>query len=190
MHKGTTMRRIHLLILAMPVLFAVAGAQCETTLPSLQGTACLSIDDVTNIPSGDATGTIEWGTYRAVSNIRTSCVQCALNTVPESECTDSTLDQTILTTFTQNGGQLTAEATDGSSMTGSINTDGTFTIGAIITPTADDGTTAGQGLILFEGAFVGNRIIVTGTMRLTVNESDGRTFDLSFTFNITYERVE
>ncbi len=185
------MRRVHLLILAMPMLLTVAGAECATTFQEVpQQVACLSIDDVTDIPSGDATGTIEWGTYCTVSNVRTSCTQCELNTVPESECTDTTIDPTILATYMQSGGQLTVEGTDGASMTGGINTDGTFTIGTIITPTADDGTPTGQGLALIEGAFVGNRIIATLTMRLTVNESDGRTTDLTFIFSVTSERVE
>jgi hypothetical protein len=151
---------------------------------------CLSIDDVLNIPPGDAVGTVEWGTYRPVTNVRTSCAQCQLNTIPESNCTESTIDPTVLTTFTQNDGELKGEGTDGSSFTGSINADSTFVIGRIVTPMTTDGTPTGQGLGLIGGRFVGNRVIATTTLRLTINEADGRTTDLQFISDVTLERVE
>lgn len=173
------------------MLITFGGGQCADMPQGLpQSAACLSIDDVINIPLGNATGTVEWGIYRPVSNIRTSCTQCELNTVPESKCTESTLDPTVHSTFTQDGGRLTLTGPDGTTITGGINADGTFTIGTVGTLTLDDGTPNGQGLSLIEGAFVGNRIIVTGMLRSTWNEADGRTVDLLSVHSITLERVE
>ncbi|HWL92604.1 MAG TPA: hypothetical protein VNT79_03645, partial [Phycisphaerae bacterium] len=111
------------------------------------------------------------------------------NTDPDSRCTDTSIDPNIETTFTQVGGRLTAES-DGIDYTGGINTDGTFTIGAIVTPTAPDGSASGQGLVIIEGEFVGDRIIGIARTRLTGNNDDGSTIDLQAEFTLTLERVD
>jgi hypothetical protein len=169
--------------LSLPIML---GGQCNT---GLLPDTCLSIEQIINIPSGDAQGTVNWGTYRPVSNVRTSCDQCALNTVPESTCTDSTVDPNARATFVQVDGALSATGTDGLELSGGVNVDGTFTLGSIITPMFDDGSSGGQGLGLFEGQFVGERIIGTLTSRLTVNDTDGRTIDLLAVATVVYERV-
>ncbi len=180
------------------MVLALVG--CETLPGDLSGPGnppggqplpptCLTIDDVINIRPGDATGTEDWGTYHAVTNFRESCTQCDQNAVPDATCTTVTIDPNARTTYRQDGGVLTAQSTDGTTAQGGINDDGTFTLGAVITPTTDDGGPTGQGLALLEGRFVGDRIVITLTVRMTVNSADG-VIDLQSVHAVTQERVE
>lgn len=169
------------------VLPLAMAAQCS---PGLSPGDCLTIEQVTNIPPGNAQGTVDWGTYRPVSNVRTSCARCSLNTIPDSMCTDSTVDPDGRATFMQVDGVLSASGSDSLQLTGGINSDGTFTLGAIVTPMSGEGTSGGQGLALLEGQFVGNRIIATLTSRLTVNDTGGETIDLLSVATVTYEHVD
>ena len=181
------MQRVCLFALTLSMLATIPITGCETPILEIpQPAPCLSIDDVINIPSGNAVETIDWGVYRGVSIVRTSCTQCELNTVASSKCTEATLNSNFLT-FQQTGGRLTAEGPN-SVLAGGIDTDGTFTIGTISTPVANDGTFGGQGLVLIEGQFIGNRIITTLTTRVTISNAEG-TIDLMAVHSFTLDRL-
>ena len=182
------MRRSTLCYLASLSVMWVGCGTTNILMP--QPSVCLAVDDVLNIPPGDGTQTMVLGTYHAITQFRESCAQCSKNTFPETECTDDTIDVSVRTTFTQDGGILTVERTDGNTLQGGINTDGTFIIGATVTPTRDDGVQSGQGLVLFEGRFTGNVIIATITVRLTVNDPGGGVLDAQSVHAVTLERVE
>jgi len=114
---------------------------CGTTAPIVPlAESCITIDNVVNIPPGDATGSVSLGTYHPVTNLRLSCGRCDLNAVADAVCTGPTVDPTVHTTFTQVDGVLTAESTDGTKMQGSINTDRSSVLGAVITPSSTGGT--------------------------------------------------
>ncbi len=167
---------------------------CDTVTPSaalLPPGVCLVLEDVDNIPPGDATGDREWGEYRIISKVRQSCGRCGLNTFAQAECSDAAINPDARTTFTQTGGVLVALDSTGTEMRGGINADGTFKVGATM-DSPDDGTPAsGQGLVLLEGVFDGNQIQVTMTGRLTMSATEtGDTFDLQSVLLVTLERVE
>lgn len=172
------------------VLITMVGAGCDTNTPIgvPPAESCLTIDDVTNIPPGDATGSMSLGVYHAITNFRESCSRCDRNTVADAQCTDSPVDPSIRITFSQADGVLTAEGTDGSRMEGSINTDRSFVLGTVATPTSADGTQTGQGLALITGKLSGNVVVVTMTLRLTVNSSGGA-IDVQSVHTVTWERV-
>ncbi len=172
------------------LLSALAG--CDTTSPPGSfppASTCLTIDDVINIPPGDATGTKDWGTYRTVTNFRESCTQCDQNTDPGATCTTDTIDPNARAVYRQEGGVLVTQGSDGNTAQGGINADGTFTLGVASTAGTIDGEPAGQGLALLEGRFVGDRIVITMTFRMTVNSPDG-VVDLQAVHAVTQERVE
>ncbi len=152
-------------------------------------TACLTVNDVINIPPGNAVGSVIWGTYQAKSKLRQTCVQCNSNTVPEATCTGDFVDSSVRTVYIQEDGVLTAEDSAGETVTGAINDDGSFRIGSIIPLTNSNGIQTGQGLVLIEGSFTGDHIVATMTMRLTANGDDG-VYDLQATSTVTWERVD
>ena len=165
------------------------GTACTPPEPALSED-CLTLDEVlaTADAAGDATGSGFSGEYKSTSILMTSCVQCSLNTQPDSMCVDVFLVEGIVTIM-QEGGRITLDD-ETNIVTGAMNADGTFTLGTVIPATRDDGVETGRILVFTEGTFVGSRIIGTMTLRATVNVPDGSVIDLQWTNSVTWERVD
>lgn len=171
-------------------LLLIAAVGCDTVISVgvPLASSCITTEDVTTVPPGDATGIAELGTFRPVTNLRTSCSRCGSNTYADAECTDAPVDTSVRITLRQEGGVLIAQGSDGSSMRGGIDADNTFVLGGVATPTSDDGVQTGQGLALFVGQITGDFVVATMTLHLTMNFSDG-VLDLQSVHSVTWQRV-
>lgn len=149
---------------------------------------CLTLADILNIPPGNGAGTGFSGLYHPVSIVEEECIRCERDTGPDSRCDPPVVYPDQRSMFTQSDGTLTVTSDNSPTQSGAINSDGTFKIGAVVTLTTTEGTNSGQGLVLFEGRFVGNRIVATMKWRMTGNQDTG-VIDLQQVSTCVYERV-
>lgn len=151
---------------------------------------CLETADVTNIPPGNATGSAFGGQYVIVSGYGSSCHTCSRNEIPDfCEHWAPSLTEGTIVTVTQSDGRITFQDAS-TTATGGVNTDGSFSLGAIIPVTDNEsGETIGQGLVLMTGQFVDDRILMTARMRMTGNWPDGLA-DAEVVNIVTYQRSQ
>lgn len=175
--------------LALMVSFCLGLVSgCNPNLVQIgNGGACISADDVLAIPPGSAQGTDLSGQYEIVSGFLKSCERCAENTVADPCANVSpTVEEGFIGTLTHDNGVLTFEA-QGEELVGGISDDNSFSVGTIGSVTDSQGEIVGQALVLFEGRFVADRILVDAMFHITTNESNGVS-DFVFTNEVVYER--
>lgn len=176
------------MVALMPAFFLGLVSGCDPSLVQIgNGGACISADDVLAIPPGSALGTDLSGQYEIVSGFLKSCGMCGTNTAPDP-CADvfATVEEGFVGTITQRNGVLTFEA-QGEELVGRLDDDNSFSVGTISSVTDSQGEIVGQALVLFEGRFVDDRILVDATFHITTNEGNGVT-DYVFTNEVVYER--
>lgn len=165
-----TFRRIPIAL----VFLASAGMDCGGSLPPIS--PCLLLSDVNQKSPGDATGTELSGQFRRLSALEISCNFCDGNTVTDPSCDPPTIPADQVWTFTQTDGELILEISSGGrtiELAGGIEVGGRFSVGGIAAPETNTGVQTGQGLLLFEGTYSGDRVIGELTIRLTANSPNG-----------------
>lgn len=158
------MTRVALILLAAALC---AGATCAPEPAPLA--TCLTLDDVSNIAPGNATGSAFSGQYQIKTETQTSCDTCTGNQFADI-CSWNLSASVVGTTatFTQNNGTLVLDTTNGPA-TGSINTDGTFKLGLTKTTPNTLGQTVAY--ILYEGQFANGAITADVTAHLNITMS-------------------
>src|SRR5262245_55537641 len=115
-------------LLCVLIGFACLGQTC--TPPAAAPTeTCMTSDEITNIPPGDATGTGLSGDYVAVSSTLASCAECAQNACTGiCDSAEAVVPEGAVLRVTQSDGTLTFGTGD-EVATGGVNADGTFRTG-------------------------------------------------------------
>jgi len=132
---------------------------------------CIGLGNVLGIPSGSARGSQFSGRYRSLSNLLLDCVRCPLHTFADARCENVTVDPTHEYEVIQTDGRVVFDDGD-VRVVGGVDGDGSFTIGAVITPTGTTGVHTGEGFALIEGRFDATGYNATLVTRITANDPD------------------
>ena len=95
--------------------------------------------------------------------------------------------QGFVGTITHENGVLTFAA-PGDELVGGVYDDDSFSVGTIGPVTDSQGEIVGQALVLFEGRFVGDRILVDAVFHVTTNEGS-KINDFELVNEVVYERT-
>lgn len=190
------MRKQNILICVLVILpFLVVGCvvnpeqvggdlgQMDTSDP------CIDADDVTAIPTGSAVGSDLSGQYEIVSGFTRSCEECGQHTVADP-CTGGIVivEEGTVGSIVQEDGSLSILDSEGEELVGGIDDDGSSSVATIVPARDSQGEINGQVFVLFEGRFVGDRILVDATFHVNANESNG-VIDFVFINEVVYERT-
>ena len=187
MSKRRVLISVSVLALAASCFLGLVSG-CDPSLVSVGNGGCISADDVLAIPPGSAMATDLSGQYEIVSGFLKSCEPCGQNTVADPCAGQSVIvDEGFVGTITQGNGVLTFGA-QGEELVGGLDDDNSFSVGTISSVTDVQGEIVGQALVLFEGRFVDNRILVEAVFRFTTNEGI-EVRDFVFTNEVVYERL-
>ena len=165
--------------------------RCVPIVSPAESSNCIALGDVSNIPSGSALGSQYSGHYRTLSNVWLNCIQCPSNAIADATCDDTTVDPAHEYEVIQTDGQLIYDDGDLRAV-GGVDADGSFTIGATVTPTNNTDVRTGNGFALIEGRFDATGYNATLTLRITVNDPDHteEVVDLQSVSRIRAERTE
>lgn len=188
----------------------ITATMAQLDLDAIGGEGFVTIDDITNLPPGDATGSEYDGRfYQQVSLLTESC-ECS----PDSVSVDTPceafqiLDESgLVLEIVQDGGEIQFRTLEVDPVSnelvdippedrlgfaaapGSLNQDGTFIIGGIGELILETGERTGQVISLLEGQFTGDVIILNLTDRATVTQGDLKN-DCQIISTRTFVRIE
>ena len=157
----------------------------------LPGAACIDVDDVLEIPPGNALGTDLSGEYEIVGGFLKGCETCGANTARRDPCDGAfaTVQEGATGTIVQDDGFLSIVDASGQELVGGIDADGTVILRTIGPVMDSRGEIVGRAFALFEGRFVGDTLLVDAIFRISTSEGT-ETSDYAITNEVVYERIE